>query len=179
VSQICHIVTHLIQSHVPHPPNLTALQHQAAGLLERNIKNGSKIFCQADKGNRTVVMNRRDYEQKIRELLGDETAYEKIDVSPAPRIMDWMVRVLREAKILGELGTEIQGLLVPSIQKCHDPYFHGAPKIHKPGILLRPIVSTCGSVTYDLAKFLAGILAPLVGWSRAHIRDTPHFIEHL
>ena len=38
---------------------------------------------------------------------------------------------------------------------------YGLPKIHKTGNPLRPIISQIGSYTYDLAKFLVPILAPL------------------
>ena len=46
------------------------------------------------------------------------------------------------------------------------PKFYGLPKIHKPGIPLRPIISSIGTVTYNTAKELARILKPLVGLSR-------------
>ena len=49
------------------------------------------------------------------------------------------------------------------------PKFYGLPKIHKPDTPLRPIVSSCGSVTYGVAKELAKILKSLVGRS-----PTPH-----
>ena len=38
------------------------------------------------------------------------------------------------------------------------PKFYGLPKIHNPDTPLRPIVSSCGSVTYGVAKELAKIL---------------------
>ena len=42
---------------------------------------------------------------------------------------------------------------------------------------LRPIVSSCGSVTYGVAKELAKILKPLVGKSPHHINSTQDFVE--
>ena len=53
----------------------------------------------------------------------------------------------------------------------------GFPKIHKPDTPLRPIVSSCGSVTYGVAKELAKILKPLVGKSPHHINSTQDFVE--
>ena len=41
----------------------------------------------------------------------------------------------------------------------------------------RPIVSSCGSVTYGVAKELAKILKPLVGKSPHHITSTQDFVE--
>ena len=42
---------------------------------------------------------------------------------------------------------------------------------------LRLIVSSCGSVTYGVAKELAKILKPLVGESPHHINSTQDFVE--
>ena len=60
---------------------------------------------------------------------------------------------------------------------CVPPKFYGLPKIHKPDTPLRPIVSSCGSVTYGVAKEFAKILKPLVGKSPHHINSTQDFVE--
>ena len=58
------------------------------------------------------------------------------------------------------------------------PQFYGLPKIHKPWIPLRPIVSSRGTVTYGTAKELARILKPLVGMSPHHVHNTRDFLQH-
>ena len=45
--------------------------------------------------------------------------------------------------------------------------------------MFRPIVSTIGSPTYDLAKEIARILSPLAGSSETSITNTGEFIERL
>ena len=62
---------------------------------------------------------------------------------------------------------------------CIPPKFYGLPKIHKPDTPLRPIVSSCGSVTYGVAKKLAKILKPLVGKPPHHINSTQVFVEQV
>ena len=62
---------------------------------------------------------------------------------------------------------------------CVPPRFYGLPKIHKPDTSLRPIVSSCGSVTYGVVKELAKILKPLVGKSPHHINSTQEFVEQV
>ena len=59
------------------------------------------------------------------------------------------------------------------------PKFYGFPKIHKPDTPLRPIVSSCGSVTCGMAKELAKILKPLVSKSPHHINSTHDFVEQV
>ena len=62
---------------------------------------------------------------------------------------------------------------------CVPPRFYGLPKIHKLDTPLRPTVSSCGSVTYGVAKELAKILKPLVGKSPHHINSTQDFVEQV
>ena len=62
---------------------------------------------------------------------------------------------------------------------CVPPKFYGLPKIHKPDTPLRPIVSSCGSVTYGVAKKLAKILKSLVGKSPHHINSTQDFVKQV
>ena len=59
------------------------------------------------------------------------------------------------------------------------PKFYGLPKINKPGTPLRPIVSSRGTVTYNIAKELAKILKPLVGMSPHHVLYTKDIVEQL
>ena len=43
------------------------------------------------------------------------------------------------------------------------PRFYGLPKIHKANCPMHPIVSACGTATYQLAKFLTKILQRYTG----------------
>ena len=59
------------------------------------------------------------------------------------------------------------------------PKYYALPKIHKLDSPLRPLVSSCGYVTYGVAKELAKILKPLVGKSPHHINNTQDFDEQV
>ena len=43
------------------------------------------------------------------------------------------------------------------------PYLYGVVKTHKVNFPLRPIISSVGSCSYYLSKWLVGVLSPLVG----------------
>ena len=62
---------------------------------------------------------------------------------------------------------------------CVPPRFYGHPKNHKPDTPLRPIVSSCGSVTCCVAKELTKILKPLVGKSPHLINSTHDCVEQV
>ncbi|CAI5693976.1 unnamed protein product [Oreochromis niloticus] len=59
------------------------------------------------------------------------------------------------------------------------PCIYGLPKIHKEGVPLRPIVSSINSATYNIAKHLATILAPLVGNTPHHIKNSTDKVQKL
>ena len=60
------------------------------------------------------------------------------------------------------------------------PYLYGTVKTHKQGNPLRPIISTIGSVSYKLSKFLVTLLQPLVGTiSTSHVENNLDFINKL
>jgi hypothetical protein len=57
------------------------------------------------------------------------------------------------------------------------PHLYGLPKIHKPDIPLRPIVSSIDSPCYALSEFLHKILTPVVGNTDSFVKNTEHFIK--
>ena len=59
------------------------------------------------------------------------------------------------------------------------PKFYVLPKIHKGDIPLRPIVSSRGSISYEVAKELSRILRPSVGKSPHHIKNTGDFVQQV
>ena len=53
------------------------------------------------------------------------------------------------------------------------------PKIHEPGVLLRPIILFVSTPTYALSKHLAQALSPLVGDSNFFVASSAEFINFL
>ena len=59
------------------------------------------------------------------------------------------------------------------------PKFCGLPKIHKPDVPLRLIVSSIGSPIYKLAKYINTLITPLIGVTPFYVRDSKHFINDI
>ena len=59
------------------------------------------------------------------------------------------------------------------------PRIYGSPKIHKPEVPLRPIVSFVTSPSYQLSKYLADILSPLVDRTPSHVKDSNEFVAFI
>ena len=68
---------------------------------------------------------------------------------------------MKNIKAGGGLNEETYRRLYPT--GAVSSKFYGLPKVHKPGIPLRPIVSSTGTATCNTAKELSRILKPLMG----------------
>ena len=121
-----------------------------------------------------VIMDRQDYINKANHLLNQST-YKSIAKDPTNSIKNKLINILKRVKYQTGLDSNTYKSMYPT--GCVPPKFYGLPKIHKPDTPLRPIVSSCGSVTYGVAKELATILKPLVGKSPHHITSTQDFVE--
>ena len=119
-------------------------------------------------------MDRQDYINKANQLLNQDT-YKSITEDPTNTIKNKLINILKNIKTKTGLGINTYKSMYPT--GCVPPKFYGLSKIHKPDTPLRPIVSSCGSVTYGVAKELAKILKPLVGKSPHHINNTQDFVE--
>ena len=143
----------------------------------RELKmDNNRLIWTADKGVALVVIDKADYIKKAEELLKEET-YRKIPEDPTVKQKNKLINILRNIKTEGGLNEESYRRLYPT--GAGSPKFYGLPKIHKPGIPLRPIISSIGTVTYNTAKELAKILKPLVGLSKHHVHNTMDFVEQL
>ena len=69
--------------------------------------------------------------------------------------------------------------LLPTGYSSPAPRFYGLPKIHKANCPMHPIVSACGTATYQLAKFLTKILQRYMGITPFFVKDSKSFSEHL
>ena len=97
----------------------------------------------------------------LAERLLNQDTYKEITKDPTNTIKNKLINILKNIKTKTVLGTNTYKSMYPT--GCVPPKFYGLPKIHKPDTPLRPIVSSCGSVTYGVVKDFAKILKPLVG----------------
>ena len=160
----------------PPPTNLCPAEHKAIQNLKREE---SIVIAPADKGNATVLMNRKNYDRKIRTLLADKETYKSLPKDPTPaqeRKMNGILLPLMSSRA-GSIPERLYYHLRSSAGKV--PLLYGLPKIHKPEVPLRPIVSFVNLPTYTLSKHLVSILSPLVGKSPSHVRNSADFASFI
>ena len=162
-------VSHALKRSRQPKTNLSAAESRALYNLR---KDNDIVILPADKGNASVVMDSVTYHTKITTLLSDP-AYERISKDPMNKIKRSTSSLLKTSG----LSTDKIKVLTP--HSALMPRLYGLPKIHKEHTPLRPIVSSIGSPTYQLAKYLTGLLQPFVGGCEHHVRNSAQFVRCL
>ena len=153
-------------------------EYQRTMRVLNDLKEDSNIhITRPDKGKGVVIMNKTDYDQKMMEILADTSKFRILKTEIASHILkleDKLNRILRGLK--GTIGEFVYSELYSSGSR--PGYIYGLPKIHKPNIPLRPIISSIGTFNYNLAKFLVRILKPLTS-NEFNILNSASFIRDL
>ena len=130
-------------------------RHLAA--LKTLSSNKNIIALPSDEGVGAFVMDSSVYNQKLLKLHNDNNTYEQI----SPLIIFKNGNSFKKFhKILVSEENKFWFSLInyfPTI-----PKMYGLPKIQKPEILLRPIIFDKWSVLYNIGKFLAKSLSPVL-----------------
>lgn len=110
----------------------------------------------ADKGNRTVIMMREDYNQKMSTLVNDTTTYEQVRFDPTSRYQNGNNSLVKRLKDLKLIDYRTAKTLTSNNAIC--PRIYGQPKAHKQNLPLRPVIPNITAPTCKLAKYIANIL---------------------
>ena len=157
-------------------PNKSNITKEELWAIKELKQDDQRIILTADKGVALVVLNKKDYIERAEQLLNQPT-YRKIQEDPTSKQKSKLIRILKKIKTEGGISDEKYKKMYPT--GAGPPKFYGLPKIHKRETLLRPIVSSKGTVNYNTSKELANILKPLVGWTSHHLKNTKDFIDQI
>ena len=154
-------------------PNISKKEEKA---IQELRKDQSKIVLTVDKGVAMVVLEKEDYIRKSEDLLKKNT-YKKLTADPTNKYKNKLISLLKTIKSQGGINNTTYRRLYPTW--AVSPKYYGLPKVHKPGVPLRHIISSRGSATYETAKELANIIKPLVGRSPHHVMNNKDFLENI
>ena len=154
-------------------PNIPRDEHQ---VLREIKKDNTRMVFTAEKGVSLVVLDNEDYTAKSEELL-NQPDYKILKADPTNKYKNKLIALLKTIKAEGGIDDNTYERLYPT--GTVPPKYYGLPKVHKPGMPLRPIISSIGSVTHTTAKELARIIKPLVGGSSHHVKNNMDFIQNI
>lgn len=167
---------------VKRAPNLSVREVKA---LRELMGNKTIVIKPADKGSAVVILSREQYVTEVKRQLSDSIYYKKLKEPIYLRTIPMVSRILDELYnkrvINKKQSSYLKGEGQPRPRR-----FYILPKIHKepekwtvpheipPG---RPIVSDCGSETYQTAEFIDFYLNPLSVRHPSYIKDSYYFID--
>ena len=160
-------------------PNISKMEREAIKTLK---EDNECVVLTADKGVAMVVMDKSSYIDKCMALLQDINVYQ-----PCRDLTGQIHRQVQATlcKLKGKHRKDHQWVqlqykqLLPTGNSSPPARFYGLPKIHKANCPMRPIVSVCGTSTYNLAKYLIKILKVYVGHSSSFVKDSKDLMDKL
>ena len=134
-------------------------------VLQNLRKNKDIVIMKPDKGNGVVILDRKLYNNAIKEIISNTFKFEKLNEEPTLKHEPSLQHFLGKLKQKNFFSKNSYDKLYPSGSATACTY--GTPKMHKfsPSDTfpkLCPIVSSIGTFNYDLASFLCDLLSPIV-----------------
>ena len=122
-----------------------------------------------------LLWTRQTTTTKWKRLLTTDRPTNYLNETPTPALQRKLNNKLLTLKKTDNINFRRYNRLRCSVPQ--PPKLYGLPKLHKPNIPMRPIVSFCGSPTYQLSKYLINVLTPLTDESRHKLQSTENFID--
>ncbi|BHF67862.1 hypothetical protein SprV_0301089100 [Sparganum proliferum] len=135
------------------------------------------VALPADKGRSTVVMDKAEYFAKLGNLLMDKEAYAPSTVSEFKKLVNSINKTIGKLRKAGALTR--REALAAKASDAAMARFYGLPKVRKPGVPLRPIVSLRGTPTFGLPKWLYQRLCFLTKDSEWTVKSTEEFLSRI
>ncbi|XP_067634483.1 lamin-like protein [Eurosta solidaginis] len=117
-----------------------------------NLHKNKIIITEADKGNKTVVMYKIEYMEKMDTLLDDKKTYKKVRADPTDSLQKKNNKIVDDLYKQKYINASEKFKLFCSAAIA--PRLYGLPKIHKPDMPLRPISSSVNVPCYQFSKYI-------------------------
>ncbi|CAF1501420.1 unnamed protein product [Rotaria sordida] len=169
---ISEITTFIQRWKKPKIDNLTKQERIAMN----EIKNNKEIIViPADKGGKIVVMNQKDYKEKMEEKLNDKKTYEQVK-DPTNMIKNKLNELLNKLLSQRKIDKHMKKYLT-SIDDL--PKLRGQPKLHKINNPMRIITCSSNSILTPLSKFVYTYIKQLREKIQNTIKNTNDLIQKL
>ena len=178
---VCRSIAHLANETYYDFKNWKHLlpDNKTRSILKDLIDNPEIVITKPDKGRAVVILNKAVYVDKTLEIIDDETKFRKVRKDPLKlmlslqtKINDYLYGLYTSSKISLDVYTSLR------ISSAKPGILYGLPKIHKPTLPIRPIMSAIGTFNYNLSKFIVPVISPIA--ENAHtIRSTQEFARDI
>ncbi|XP_068704795.1 uncharacterized protein [Montipora foliosa] len=154
--------------------NLSVGERQALVTL----KQADNVAIQIqDKGSKFVVIDKIDYDSKMKEQLENPLHYHKLEHDPSADYVEVIKQWSKKWLEKGQINEEIASWVINSSAKPGKAF--GTIKTHKEGNPLQLITSCCGTAIENLSAFSEFYLKPLAQNLPSFVKDTTHFLQKI
>ena len=167
------------------PSRLSAIDRQAALKINKSIKflrrhREELIVKPADKGSSIVIMDKHFYQLSMENYIEEsKNHFRKIETDPTSNLLSFVNKRLDFLTSQGFLDKNTRRFIQPPVVGTRCPSLYGLPKIHKPIISCRPIVSGNNHPTENISIFIDYVLQPLVPESPLFLKDSTQLLNDL
>ena len=119
------------------------------------------------------------YITKCEALLQDNSVYQHLSKDTSPTIHKELIKILQDYKNNNFISETEYTQLRPHGSISPATRFYGLCKILKNNMPMHPIVSACGTATYNTAKFITKILQYYCGKTSSFVKDSADFIKKI
>lgn len=142
--------------------------------LLNDIRQKDCYYMKADKGNKLVILDKQDYDDRMHKLIADGP-YESVRRNPLPKMVRLTNVTIKElSEEFGQRFNRVLHVSNPSIAKMY-----GLPKIHKTGEKMRPIVSNINAPSCKLSKWFVSEIQKLKPIRSFSVKNTFDFVEKI
>ena len=121
-------------------------------------------------------MNRTDHDNKVRALLNNRNNYALTNSNPLPKLINEIVTYTTHLFLLGRIDSDTFKFMSPDSSCCLS-YFYSLPKIYKPSMSGRPIVSSSKYPTSQISAFVDHFLQQIIVHIPSYLKDSTHFLS--
>jgi hypothetical protein len=171
--------TTYIQNHLKKLVSVNKIKHNISSGERKainNLREDKNILIQkADKGGSIVIVNTKDYLNKMINMLNDPITYTQVlnvNLEDAKSKTDNIFLHLHDKNYISSKQKNY-------LMRCNPkmPILYGLPKIHKNNWPYRPIVSQIDSPAYKLNKYLDYLLTTAEKCIPNLLQDTTKFLQ--
>ena len=173
-----HDVNRILNTYTNKPihTNITKAEHLT---IEDLKKDKDHIIVTADIGVALVVMDKTEYITKYKALLQDNLVYQHLSKDTSPTIHKEFIKILQDYNNNNFISETEYTLLRPHGSNSPAARLYGLPKIHRNNMPMHPILSACGTATYNTAKFITKIIQNYCGKISFFVKDSTDFIKKI
>ena len=110
----------------------------------------------------------------MKPFLQDNLVYQHLSKDTSPTIHKELIKILQDYKNNNFISETEYTLLIPHGSTQQQDFVF--PKICKNNLPMHPLVSACGTATYNTAKYITKILQNYCGKTTSFVKDSTDFV---